>query len=313
MDDLTETQWDSILGVPELVFARTLPRNKLAIVRNLQRLGHVVGMSGDGVNDSPALRTADLGISMNLTGSDMSKDAAALILLDDNFTSILAGIIEGRLIFENLKKSIRYTMTHIMPEIAGIASCVLLLIPLPITPLLILMIDVGADVGPALSFAREPPEYPKEKIMTFPPRKKASPRGPRRRFDRVLGPFRMGFSGESLVDRDLLGWVYFQGGIVLCLGSFGAYLVVFWVRKVPFSQLWRTAESLYYPEAPPFALSDGTIIGGTEQTAILNEAQAAYFLAIIIGQWFNLFCTKHRYRYPFGLDLFMYMHFDDIN
>lgn len=91
----SDADWDAVLGKPEIIFARTSPSHKLEIVTRFQRKGHIVGVSGDGVNDSPALKKADLGISMNLTGSDVSKEAAAMILLDDNFSSIIAGITEG--------------------------------------------------------------------------------------------------------------------------------------------------------------------------------------------------------------------------
>ena len=116
IDSLTEAEWDNIFSKEEIIFARTSPKHKLKIVKNAQALGHIVGVTGDGVNDAPALKMADLGIAMNLSGSDVSKEAAAMILIDDNFASCVNGIQEGRLIFSNLKKSIRYTLTHLMPE-----------------------------------------------------------------------------------------------------------------------------------------------------------------------------------------------------
>ena len=116
IDSLTDADWDNIFSKEEIIFARTSPKHKLTIVKHAQSLGHIVGVTGDGVNDSPALKKADLGIAMNLSGSDVSKEAAAMILIDDNFASCINGIEEGRLIFQNLKKSIRYTITHTMPE-----------------------------------------------------------------------------------------------------------------------------------------------------------------------------------------------------
>ena len=107
IDSLTEEDWDIIFSKDEIIFARTSPKHKLQIVKHAQALGHIVGVTGDGVNDSPALKKADLGIAMNISGSDVSKEAAAMILLDDNFASTVNGIAEGRLIFANLKKSIR--------------------------------------------------------------------------------------------------------------------------------------------------------------------------------------------------------------
>ena len=116
IDSLTEEQWSNIFSKEEIVFARTSPKHKLTIVKRAQALGHIVGVTGDGVNDSPALKKADLGIAMNISGSDVSKEAAAMILIDDNFASAVNGIEEGRLIFQNLKKSIRYTISHTMPQ-----------------------------------------------------------------------------------------------------------------------------------------------------------------------------------------------------
>lgn len=96
IDGFTDEDWDLVLSKKEIIFARTSPKHKLMIVSKSQAKGHIVGVSGDGVNDSPALKKADLGISMNKTASDVSKEAAAMILLDDDFASIVIGITEGK-------------------------------------------------------------------------------------------------------------------------------------------------------------------------------------------------------------------------
>merc|ERR1712172_156139 len=117
--DLSEKQIDDILMYhSEIVFARTSPQQKLIIVEGCQRMGAIVAVTGDGVNDSPALKKADIGVAMGIAGSDVSKQAADMILLDDNFASIVTGVEEGRLIFDNLKKSIAYTLTSNIPEIS---------------------------------------------------------------------------------------------------------------------------------------------------------------------------------------------------
>jgi sodium/potassium-transporting ATPase subunit alpha len=112
IDSLTDDMWDTILSKEEVIFARTSPKHKLTIVKKCQELGHIVGVTGDGVNDSPALKKADLGISMNISGSDVSKEAATMILLDDNFASTVAGIEEGILVYLNWFRVTSNAPTH---------------------------------------------------------------------------------------------------------------------------------------------------------------------------------------------------------
>lgn len=139
---------------PEVVFARTTPSQKLLIVDACQKLGHVVAVTGDGVNDSPAIKKADIGIAMG-SGSDVAQNAADMLLLDDNFSSIVNGVEEGRLIFDNLKKSIAYTLSSNIPEISPFLFFMIFQVPLPLSTVLILCIDLGTDMIPAISFAYE--------------------------------------------------------------------------------------------------------------------------------------------------------------
>merc|ERR1719199_708818 len=145
------------IAKPEVVFARTTPSQKLLIVDACQKAGHVVAVTGDGVNDSPAIKKADIGIAMG-SGSDVAKNAADMLLLDDNFSSIVNGVEEGRLIFDNLKKSIAYTLSSNIPEILPFIFFILFQVPLPLSTVLILCIDLGTDMIPAISFAYENPE-----------------------------------------------------------------------------------------------------------------------------------------------------------
>merc|ERR1712141_436688 len=144
--DMSEKQIDEILMYhTEIVFARTSPQQKLIIVEGCQRMGAIVAVTGDGVNDSPALKKADIGVAMGIAGPDVSKQAADMILLDDNFASIVTGVEEGRLIFDNLKKSIAYTLTSNIPEISPFLIFILADVPLPLGTVTILCIDLGTD------------------------------------------------------------------------------------------------------------------------------------------------------------------------
>jgi len=142
------------IRVPEVVFARTTPEQKLLIVDACQRLGHVVAVTGDGVNDSPAIKKANIGVAMG-SGSDVAHSAADMIILNDDFSSIVNGVEEGRLIFDNLKKSIAYTLTSNIPEIWPFIFFIIFSVPLPLTTVLILCIDLGTDMVPAIAFAYE--------------------------------------------------------------------------------------------------------------------------------------------------------------
>uniref|UniRef100_A0A2K6FE46 Sodium/potassium-transporting ATPase subunit alpha n=1 Tax=Propithecus coquereli TaxID=379532 RepID=A0A2K6FE46_PROCO len=159
LKDMTSEQLDEILKYhTEIVFARTSPQQKLIIVEGCQRQGAIVAVTGDGVNDSPALKKADIGVAMGIAGSDVSKQAADMILLDDNFASIVTGVEEGRLIFDNLKKSIAYTLTSNIPEITPFLIFIIANIPLPLGTVTILCIDLGTDMVPAISLAYEQAE-----------------------------------------------------------------------------------------------------------------------------------------------------------
>ncbi len=142
----------------DIVFARTTPEQKLRIAGVLKRSGEVIAMTGDGVNDAPALKRADIGVAMGIIGTDVSKEAADMILLDDNFSGIVRGVREGRVIFSNLKKFVHYVFTSNVSELFTVLLGFGLGIPAPIAAVQILAIDLGTDVFPSLALGVEPEE-----------------------------------------------------------------------------------------------------------------------------------------------------------
>lgn len=162
-DQLQET----LLSYGEIVFARSSPKQKLRIVEAFQRLGEIVAVTGDGVNDSPALKKADIGIAMGISGSEVSKQAADMILLDDNFSTIVVGVEEGRRIFDNMKKTVSYILSGNVTTIYPFIVYATAGIPIAITTFTALLIALGTDIVPAISLAYEKAEAD---IMSVPPR-----------------------------------------------------------------------------------------------------------------------------------------------
>jgi sodium/potassium-transporting ATPase subunit alpha len=185
----------------EVVFARTTPSQKLLIVDACQKAGHVVAVTGDGVNDSPAIKKANIGIAMG-TGSDVAKNAADMLLLDDDFSSIVNGVEEGRLIFDNLKKSIAYTLSSNIPEIAPFIFFILAQLPLPLPTVLILCIDLGTDMVPAISMAYEQAELD------------------------IMERFPRNSKRDHLVNTKLISFAYLQIGMIQASCGFYTYFLV---------------------------------------------------------------------------------------
>ncbi|CAK4076927.1 unnamed protein product [Aphanomyces euteiches] len=200
--DTPEAEWDRILDHPQIVFARTSPQQKLLIVENCQRRKEIVAVTGDGVNDSPALKKADIGVAMGIMGSEVSKEAADMILLDDNFASIVHGVEEGRIIFDNLKKSIAYALAANIPELVPVLLNVIISVPLPLTSLLMIAICLGTDMVPAISMAYEGAE---NDIMLRPPRNAAV---------------------DRLVTKKLITFAYLMNGIYEAVGGMFCYFAV---------------------------------------------------------------------------------------
>merc|ERR1711992_399290 len=269
--DLKEEQLDEILMYhSEIVFARTSPQQKLIIVEGCQRMGAIVAVTGDGVNDSPALKKADIGVAMGIAGSDVSKQAADMILLDDNFASIVTGVEEGRLIFDNLKKSIAYTLTSNIPEISPFLLFILADVPLPLGTVTILCIDLGTDLLPAISLAYEQAE---SDIMK---------RNPRNKFT------------DKLVNERLISMAYGQIGMIQALAGFVCYFVILMQNgflpndllglRVPWDD--KLNENLVDSYGQEWTYSQRKIVEYTCHTM--------FFTAIVIVQWADVLICKTR-------------------
>lgn len=223
LDQLNDNELQSLIQ-QEVLFARMAPENKLRLVAAFQALGHVVAVTGDGVNDAPALRKADVGISMGIIGTDVAKEAADVILTNDNFAAIANAIAEGRAIYDNLRKFITYIFSSNVPEILPFIVTALSIIKFTWTVLQILAIDLGTDLFPALALGAEKPE---PGVMRRPPRRR----------DRPL-------LDSGLILRSFL-WL---GGIEAAL-CYSGYIALFafsgniillnlpWLNNIPFPQL----------------------------------------------------------------------------
>ncbi|KAI8614826.1 hypothetical protein BC830DRAFT_1169101 [Chytriomyces sp. MP71] len=344
IDGLTDAHWDNIFDKEEIIFARTSPKHKLDIVKRAQAHGHIVGVTGDGVNDSPALKKADLGIAMNISGSDVSKEAAAMILIDDNFASTIAGIEEGRLIFQNLKKSIQYTITHTMPEVFANLFYIIVPLPLPLSSILILVVDLGFELFIALSYAYDVSENPAG-LMKLLPRKPVTPMSVerlnrRRALDREERIARLGVEAGDLEEdpHSLSKWTKFSRGFaklftkrywsetfektedeILIDGDvlLYAYVEAGTIQTIGclvcyfFAMWWH--KQIYPADAvknaakwgvDPFVTSRNVTITAEDQTSALAFGQSAFYLALMIQQCFNHFVCKARLGYPIGSFMF---------
>ncbi len=201
--ELNNMDTDSLANIIEkvTVFARVTPEHKLKIVQAFQKRGHIVAMTGDGVNDAPAIKASNIGVSMGISGTDVTKEASSLILMDDNFTTIKEAIREGRNIYENIRKFIRYLLASNVGEIFVMMVAMLLAMPLPLVPVQILWVNLVTDGLPAMALGLDPPE---KNVM------EQKPRNPRE------GVFARGL-GTKIITR----------GIMIGLVSLIAFMVIY--------------------------------------------------------------------------------------
>lgn len=250
------------LQAPEIIFARTSPIQKLRIVKTLQSMNEVVTVTGDGVNDAPALKNADMGVAMGLMGTEVAKEASNMILMDDNFATIVDAIEEGRTIFENIKKFIAYILTSNIPEILPFIAYVVLDIPLPLTVVLILAIDLGTDILPALGLGAEKPETDVMKQL------------PRSRKERLLS-------------RNLLTMSYGIVGMIQAAAGFFTYFMILFhggwqwgERLLPADPLYQTAITGFFASIIICQIAD-VIICRTRRESIFKVGIFSNHLILI--------------------------------
>ena len=220
LSGLSDAELRFLIDRPEVIFARTSADQKLRIVRAFQQAGAIVAVTGDGVNDAPALKAADVGVAMGISGTDVSRHAADIVLLDDNFASIVAAIEEGRGVFDNIRKFTTYVLTSNVPELVPYLAFVLLRIPLPLTIIQVLAVDLGTDMVPALGLGAEPPDAA---VMLRPPRAKQ----------------------DRLIDHRLLGRAYLLLGTVEAIAAMTAYAVVLMAGGWRWGQTLAASDPLY--------------------------------------------------------------------
>ncbi len=285
------------LDAPEILFARVTAEQKMLVVQALRHKGEIVAVTGDGVNDAPALKTADIGIAMGLSGTDVAREAADIVLLDDHFATIVNAIEEGRAVFENIRKFLTYILTSNIPEIVPYLAFVLFKIPLPLTIIQILAVDLGTDMLPALALGAEKPHGD---VMRRPPR----PRGERllswpllARAYLFLGPLEaLAALAAFFFVMQAGGWSYGQmpaahdplylQATTACLAAIVlAQMVNVFVCRHPLLPAWRF---------PPFG--NRLLLAGL-------MAEGALLLAIVYTPWGNrLFGTA-----PLSADVWLYM------
>ncbi|XP_075047707.1 potassium-transporting ATPase alpha chain 2-like [Mixophyes fleayi] len=269
--DMSSDELDDILSNHlEIVFARTSPQQKLLIVEGCQRLGAIVAVTGDGVNDSPALKKADIGVAMGIAGSDAAKHAADMILLDDNFASIVTGVEEGRLIFDNLKKSISYTVTKNIPEMIPFIVYVIISCPLPLGTITILFIELGTDIIPSIALAYEKAE---NDIML------RKPRNPHK---------------DHLVNMQLLSYSYFHIAAIETYAGFVNYFTA--LAQQGFLPITTIGLRINWEDKTINELEDSYGQEWTYRQRLEQEwyCYTAFFISIVVCQMMNALIRKTR-------------------
>jgi Ca2+-transporting ATPase len=263
MAHLSDAQLRQILKYRHnLVFARMAPEHKLRLVNAYKDLGHIVAVTGDGVNDAPALRAAHIGIAMGLNGTDVAREAADIVLLDDNFATIVAAVEQGRSVYQNIRKFMTYILASNIPEIVPFLAMVAFKIPPALTVMQILAIDLGTDMLPALALGAEPPE---PGLMKQPPRDRHQP----------------------LLNRGLLARAYGFLGVIEAIAAMVAFLAVWQAVGLNFQTLQAITSDILNEQAT------------AEVMGWFQQATTATLVAIVACQVGNLFACRSEWRSAF--------------
>ena len=248
LDLISDVQLRQLLKYrTRLVFARMAPEQKLRLVQAYRSLGEVVAVTGDGVNDAPALRAADVGVAMGLEGTDVAREAADVVLLDDNFATIVTAVRYGRGVVANIRKFLPYVLASNVAEMTPFLAMVAVQIPAALTVLQILAVDLGTDLLPALGLGAEAPEAG---LMHQPPRRRTAP----------------------LLDRPLMLRAYLVLGLAEALVAMAAYWLTWHLHGVSWTELRQAAPLLLHGQAGPVL------------TAIQHQASSVAFTCIVAGQ-----------------------------
>ncbi|MFE3165242.1 cation-translocating P-type ATPase [Streptomyces sp. NPDC059224] len=259
LDALDDDGLDALLaGSTELLLCRVSPEHKMRVVTALQRRGEVVAVTGDGANDAPALKHADIGVAMGASGTDVAREAAVMVLLDDSFASITTAVGLGRSVYRNIRKFLIYLFSHNIAELAPILAATFAGFPLvPITAIQVLAIDLGSDVLPALALGAEPME---RDVMDSPPR-------PRR---------------ERLFSAAVMGRILFLGGIQ----AIGVCAVFFWhihASGIPYADFTRTDP--VYREAITMVQAGIVVSQFFNALAVRTDRQSVFRVGLLSNPW----------------------------
>ncbi|QKV90599.1 cation-transporting P-type ATPase [Streptomyces sp. NA02950] len=259
LDALDDGGLDAVLATSgELLLCRVSPEHKMRVVTALQRRGEVVAVTGDGANDAPALKHADIGVAMGASGTDVAREAAVMVLLDDSFAAITTAVRLGRSVYQNIRKFLIYLFSHNIAELVPILAATFVGFPLvPITAVQILAIDLGSDVLPALALGAEPAE---PDVMDRPPRSRR----------------------ERLFSTAVLGRILFLGGIQ----ALGVCAVFFWhvhASGIPYSDF--TEDNAVYREAITLVQAGIVVSQFFNALAVRSDRQSVFRIGLLSNPW----------------------------